>query len=410
MRLLSLLALAGLGCGVQELAILDGPSADGGPAIDAGARDAGRDAGAVDAAMPDEGFGRRVAAGRAHSCALRDDGIWCWGGDGAGQLGLSPSGDRTRPERVELPPRAWRSVLAGAAHTCARDAAGAVWCWGRNDLGQLGQGDFEPRSGPVEVALPAPVAQLGVGENHACAILTNGQLHCWGHNYEGQLGLDDLFGAGDVPEPTRVGTESDWEQVDGHQGHSCGVRMQGTLHCWGRNTESQLGLGPSGPIQRRFPTPVPDARWLAASPGQSHSCGIDAAGALHCWGSNGSFQLGTGDREPRDVPTRTFEGPVVQLDTDTFHGCAVTPDEAMRCWGRNVEGQLGTGDLMDLRAPTEVGASVAWSEVATGRFHTCARSTDGRFFCTGENSEGRLGTGDTERRRDWTEVAFPDPR
>ncbi|NEO27279.1 MAG: hypothetical protein F6K03_10365, partial [Kamptonema sp. SIO4C4] len=120
---------------------------------------------------------------------------------------------------------------------------------------------------------------------------------------------------------------------------------------------------------------MPDARWLAASPGQSHSCGVDAAGALHCWGSNGSFQLGTGDREPRDVPTRTFEGPVVQLDTDTFHGCAVTPDEAMRCWGRNVEGQLGTGDLMDLRAPTEVGAAVAWSEVATGRFHTCARST-----------------------------------
>lgn len=396
------------GCGVQELAILEG---DGGTPRDVGVdarvpEDARMDGGPIDAGPPTV-FGRRLCAGGRHACAIRDDGLWCWGDNESGRLGTGAEPD-VQLAAARVPAEvAYREVDCGAAHTCALDAAGAVFCWGRNDRGQLGQGDDVARGLPTRVSLPGPALHLGSGENHVCAVLMDSRLVCWGHNSEGQLGLDDAFDAPAVmPVPTLVGTEDDWSWVAGHQGQGCGLRGQGLLFCWGRNSTSQLGLGPSAPVQRRYPTQVDDRLWSSVAPGQNHGCGLDVAGALHCWGGNDSFQLGTGDRETRHSPERVEMGPFVQLDTDTFHGCVVNAAGAMRCWGRNVEGQLGAGDVEDRRVPTEVGSERRWAEVATGRFHTCARDDEGRVFCTGANNGGQLGTGDLDRRRNFAEVAF----
>lgn len=406
-RFAALVCVLAGACGVQELSILEG---DAGRTLDA-ALDAEipRDAPMIDVgpdAGPPVSYGRRLCAGRRHTCVLRAGGLWCWGDNAGGQLGTG-AGPTVQLAAARVPiGDDVREVACGEAHTCALDGDGALWCWGRNDHGQLGQGDDAPRDLPVEVRLPALALHVGSGENHVCVVLVDGRLACWGHNTEGQLGLDDAFGSPDVRVPTLVGAERDWTFVAGHQGSACGLRGQGLLHCWGRNSDDQLGLGPSGPVQRRYPTQVDDGVWSRVEPGQNHGCGLDATGALLCWGENTSFQLGLGDRTARPSPTRVDDGPFADLDTDTFHGCVVSTSGSLRCWGRNVEGQLGAGDLDDRRVPSEVGEGQVWAEVATGRFHTCARAAGGAVFCTGANDGGQLGTGDMERRRELSEVAF----
>ena len=83
--------------------------------------------------------------------------------------------------------------------------------------------------------------------------------------------------------------------------HSCARRRDGSLRCWGRNVEGQLGIG--SPDQgRSIPTPVSGrVAWIALTVGQFHTCALSAAG-LGCWGRNSDGELGLGDRDARGVP------------------------------------------------------------------------------------------------------------
>lgn len=162
-----------------------------------GAPDSGDEAGMVRVNGLD-GPATAVSAGVAHSCALLADGtVMCWGSNRFGQLGDGTTGGRPTPDRVIGLAEKVVEVAAGDHFTCARSEGGGVWCWGWNDLGQLGQGSFdgpaEPggfsaSTRPVRVGgLPGPAASLAAGAGHACA-LVGGAAWCWGRNEVGQLG------------------------------------------------------------------------------------------------------------------------------------------------------------------------------------------------------------------------------
>lgn len=395
----ALIALLLVGC-IDEGPVLttrDGSTPDVG----------GRDFGTRDMAAPAIVGRRTVAAAINHTCALGVDGLYCWGSDAGGQLGNGPSGDASMPERV-MSDATFVSVVALGDHTCAIDEDGTLYCWGTNDDGQLGLGDTRPRDEPTEVPLLAPVMDVDVGTAHTCAILTSGALHCWGRNSEGQLGIEPT-GTDETPDPTRVGTDSDWIHVSAHQGHTCGLRGD-DLWCWGRNSSFQLALGLGAPIQVRSPTRASTGPWTEIAAGQNHGCGLQEDRSLWCWGDNSHFQLASGDLTARPEPTLSDSGPWEATDTDTFHGCAIQSG-VIACWGRNAEGQLATGDIMDREVPTVIAPppSESWSEVSTGRFHTCARDVLGDVYCSGANSSEQLGTGDGERRRELTLVLRVSP-
>ena len=80
-------------------------------------------------------------------------------------------------------------VSVGSGGTCVRTTAGALWCWGVNGSGEVGDGTTQPRGSPFQVtALGANVADVSVGDEHTCATTTDGTLWCWGENNWGQLG------------------------------------------------------------------------------------------------------------------------------------------------------------------------------------------------------------------------------
>ncbi len=302
------------------------------------------------------GTWQQVAASTGHTCGVRTDGLlWCWGRNGSGQLGLGDTTNRTTTARVGSATD-WQQVSANGVHTCGVRTDGSLWCWGSNGWGQLGLGDMMERHAPARVGSATDWRQVAAGYSHTCGVWTDGSLWCWGWNQFGQLGLGDTTNRTTT---ARVGSATDWQQVSTSKSHTCGVRMDGSLWCWGSNGQGQLGQGDSGwGTERTMPARVGSVTdWQQVSAGYSHTCGVRTDGSLWCWGGNVDGQLGLGDTTRRREPTR------VGSATDWrqvgaaggSHTCGVRTDGSLWCWGSNVDGQLGLGDAMDRLSPAEVG-------------------------------------------------------
>lgn len=361
---------------------------------------------------PDDGLGllgaSALSVGEAHSCAVAGGRAYCWGNNDDGQLGTGDEDSRTRPERVAGDPF-WQRLAVGDEHTCGIDELERVFCWGANRRGQLGLGDRASRSEPVMVSLPNRAALLSADFEHTCALLVDSSLFCWGKNDEGDLGQDDPFPgdgstAADALRPVQVGSTG-FRAVDTGQGHTCAIRLDGTLWCWGRNTEVELGTQPEDGQIRRPVQVGTDADWLDVDAGQHHTCALREDLSLWCWGLNNGADDGAGNPLGLERTGEVAEPTRVGLDADwtevrthTFHTCALKRSSDLYCWGRAIEGQLGLGEpeLEPRSVPSLVTGE--FRSVAVGAFHTCAIGRDGRVSCSGANDAGQLGAGDTERR------------
>lgn len=156
----------------------------------------GRSAGPVwKAAAQSSGTGEitLIVAGGDHMCALTSAGaVKCWGRNDQRQLGDgSPAPYRTIPVAVTGLSSGVQGLAAGNLHTCALTSAGAVFCWGANSDGQLGNGSTARGETPVGVyGLTAGIKAIDAGYNFTCALTTAGGVMCWGDNSLGQLGND----------------------------------------------------------------------------------------------------------------------------------------------------------------------------------------------------------------------------
>lgn len=347
-----------------------------------------------------------VSTGPDHTCAVSDGRLACWGRNDAGQLGSGDTSNQLRPNWAQTE-SAFQDVVAADRHTCALSTTAEVYCFGENTNGQLGIGSRTASSVPVRVALPVPASLISCRFRHCCALGADGSLHCWGQNDEGQLGQGDSFeGSSDVLDPVVVPGD-DFRSVDTGQGHTCAIRGVGTLWCWGRNSENELGPDPN--IQVRRPIQVgTENDWLEVDAGQHHTCARKQNGSIWCWGQNTASD--TDEGFPLGVPGARLAEPTLlvsarawsALDSDTFHSCALGPMNDLWCWGRNVEGQLGTGDLVLRQSPESIG--LGYTRVDVGRFTTCAVRADASIACAGENRFGQLGMGDTARRSEFSVV------
>jgi alpha-tubulin suppressor-like RCC1 family protein len=298
--------------------------------------------------------------------------VSCWGRNNEGQLGDNTVLSRSTPDAVVGFPAGVRvtQVSTGAYHTCALSSAGAVYCWGSNSHGQLGNGNTTDQRKPVQVVgLPAgvTVTQVGAGSYHTCA-LSSGAVYCWGYNYYGQLG-DGTTTAPTAPyyrqSPTAVDTSGALAGVTVSQisvggQHSCAVSSAGAVYCWGYNGFGQVGNGTTA----NQSTPVAVGGALAGvtvsqvSVGENHTCAV-SAGALYCWGHNGSGQLGDGTLTSRPSPVAVAGGvlagvTVTQVSAGSEYTCAASAAGAGSCWGRNEFGQLGDGSTTDRPRPVAV--------------------------------------------------------
>lgn len=167
-------------------------------------------------------------------------------------------------------------------------------------------------------------------------------------------------------------------------------------------------------MNRSTPTQVgTDSDWVRAWAFWGHSCGLKEDDTLWCWGWNGRGPLGVGDFEFRYVPTQVdvAAAPWPSLSSGRLGSvCGVRGDGSLWCWGDNENGQLGLGEGAvgtTPSTPTTVGGDSDWAQVSVGRKFSCAVKTDGTLWCTGLNAYGQLGLGHTDPRASFTRVCFP---
>jgi alpha-tubulin suppressor-like RCC1 family protein len=213
-----------------------------------------------------------LAGGSAHTCGLAADGrVFCWGNDGAGQLGDGdPFANQHAPVAVALTglpgAASFISVTAGSgASSCMLSVEGVPYCWGADATGRIGNGAPAGNfTTPQAVDLATvtgqlPFVGLWTGGAHACGVAADGRSYCWGADGGGRLGNGAALTA-DQPSPSAVvtsGMAGSQAFVSMTQGgpHSCGVAADGVAYCWGNNLNGWLGTG-NGPGDEETPALV----------------------------------------------------------------------------------------------------------------------------------------------------------
>ena len=180
-----------------------------------------------------------ISCGASHTCAIDDDGaLWCWGSGEDDRLGVAAAdectlGDSTVPCALDATPladgRAYATISAGGAHTCATQSDGALWCWGQGAYGQLGVGELDPPMASTPARVTGDYAAVASGASHTCVLDANGAALCFGDGANGQLGRD--LAAADEPEAVDLGQDA-VRIASGALG-SCAITASNGGFCWG---------------------------------------------------------------------------------------------------------------------------------------------------------------------------------
>jgi alpha-tubulin suppressor-like RCC1 family protein len=296
-------------------------------------------------------------------------------------------------------------IAAGGGTTCAARRSGEALCWGWGSDGQLGNGtNAQMALTPTKVSGFGDAIAVAVGGVFACGLhLFGGTVSCWGRGSDGELGNGSTADS-NVPVPVTGLTNA--IAISAGSYHACALLGSGAIECWGRGGAGQLGDGNSTDSS----TPVTvksSAVWTHVSAGNNETCAIDNASEALCWGDNYDGQLGAGlDPSVSSVPgpllkvTTGLAGPpltpISSIGTGNTHACAVAANQGY-CWGEQDDGELGTG--VTYPAYSDVALPVSGfnkaGEISSGSYFSCATLALGGVDCWGRNGFGQLGNGTT---------------
>jgi len=233
-------------------------------------------------------------------------------------------------------------------------------------------------------------AEVSVGKRHACARLNNGTVKCWGDNSNGNLGAGltpDFTTAPNKPVTGLSGavelrsTNDDWFSGNAFYTRACARLDNGSVGCWGLNFTDQ---GVSGATQ--------------IAVGAGHNCAVRNDATAICWGVNLKGQVGDGTNSGPGTPVNPVQGltGVVEVAAGRQHSCARLNDGSAICWGDNARGQLGDSTILERHYPLlPVKNITGVLQVVAGGDHSCALLGDHTVVCWGSNDWGELGDGTT---------------
>jgi hypothetical protein len=426
-------------------------SSEAGDASDAEAGDAS-DAGPLVVRAIATGSGQQPAAlvGTGdHTCVIAGPtrALYCWGANDHGQLGNGKSGSladggvgdggafvedvatatKITIDETGLPFDSLEEVSLAAYHSCARKDD-VLFCWGQRFTGA----QAEPAATNPDRTAPRAignfdVARLGAGGPHTCALKTNGKIACFGHSTFNELGRANAMDpactapfffdyndagpnhvcSGQLVEVTFGALPATVRVVAGET-HSCAL-TGGKVSCWGTTANGALGRPVAGPSELNAQVVVTDPGLLTpldgvtaiANDGARHTCALRATGVV-CWGLNDVGQLAS---DPATVPQRPFAGPAaagtagaVAIGVADRVSCAVKADATVVCWGADLTalGDAGAPSSfvpIAVKGPLGVGVLDKVEAIAPGARHACALKKDGTVWCWGKNDRGQLGDG-----------------
>jgi Regulator of chromosome condensation (RCC1) repeat len=339
-----------------------------------------------------------LAVGLHHACGLTAAGIvYCWGSNEYGQLGSTApmalcDGGQSPCSSAPVPvasAEAFVEITASLRDTCAVTRAGAAWCWGYGDGGQLGDGLSTSSATPVQVTGPTSFATVELGGSGliSCGITLTGAGYCWGPGGGGGGLGDGTTGGANAPVAIEGGLAFTTLSVG--DDHACGISTAGVTYCWGHNTYGKLGQGMPGASS--VPSPVAGGlTFTSVSAGLEHTCSLTADGSAYCWG----FPLAVGSAVTgSDVlaPTPVSGGKHFKaISAGEDQSCALDDADAAWCWGQNFDGELGDGTHTDRVEPVAVSTNLRFIKIRAGG-SSCALDAGGQAYCWGSNNYGQAG-------------------
>jgi alpha-tubulin suppressor-like RCC1 family protein len=329
--------------------------------------------------------------------------LWAFGRNTSGELGDNSITHRSSPVQTIASGINWLQVAASgtsAGGTGGIKTDGTLWMWGGNGYGQLGDNSITHRSSPVQtVAGGTTWKQVSCGWTHSAGIKTDGTLWMWGKNTNGQLG-DGTVALKSSPVQT-VTFGANWLQVSCGYESTAAIKTDGTLWTWGLNASGQLGdntvVKKSSPVQ----TVAFGTNWAQVSMGTGTMAAIKTDGTLWACGSNSLGQVGDGTITLKSSPVQTaaFGSNWKQVFVGDVLTGAVKTDGTLWMWGKNTNGQLGDGTIVSKSSPVQtIAFSNNWKQVAAGGVFAAAIKSDGTLWTWGKNSYGELGDGTITHR------------
>jgi alpha-tubulin suppressor-like RCC1 family protein len=351
-----------------------------------------------------------LALGGQHACYATESATLCWGKGSDGQLGIGSTPLQSAPTAVAAA-QPLVSLVAGGAHTCGLDAQGRAHCWGTNRDGQLGT-TTELEACPLPCAVtPRPVSgdlqftALSAGTDHTCGITEDGSVFCWGLNDIGQLGTTAATeSCVDGPcsrVPLRVQTERRFSVVTAALHHTCALDAEGAAYCWG----FQLGTSDKVHVHPQFSPEVKPMsgglKFQQISAGGVHTCGVTVDAGAYCWGLDA---IGAGPTPlESEVPVQVG-GPhdITSVYSAGHASCGLVDDGTAYCWGPNSHGEVGTepvGSTVRYNLPTPVSGGLRFRVLAGGSSTFCGITTSDAVACWGRGTSGELGSGEEDSTR-----------
>jgi alpha-tubulin suppressor-like RCC1 family protein len=378
-----------------------------------------------------------IELGIANACAILESAkdVLCWGRNDFGQLAQGDSNNYLTNKPNELTPFTFgeniRKLAVGTNHICAALENGELYCWGKNNYGQLGVGDASTRMSPTQVNLGTgrTAQDVAAGDDFTCALLDNDQVKCWGRGSYGSLGYGDTSNRG-----TNVGTIGDGlAYVDLGTGvgtinkivaglrHACVLFANGLAKCWGENSYGGLAQGDTQTIGTQAMDMGDNLNYVQTAAGTItdiaafayNTCFFISAKGWQCFGmntkeyTNENQQAIIGDTERianGNVPKVKLSDDLAMISAGTNFSCALNVSGEVKCWGIGALGVLGDNSLQNIgdRAGT-MGASLSplnftgqqIKGIASGVNHSCALTNGGSLRCWGFGGSGRLGNAST---------------
>ena len=247
-------------------------------------------------------------------------------------------------------------------HTLAVKTDGTLWAFGRNNLGQLGDGTQVDKSSPVQIGALTNWSKPIAGYNSSYAIKTDGGLWAWGMGIYYTLGLGNNT---NYSSPVQVGALTDWLDVAGgsYQG-AFAVKTDGSMWSWGNGvplTAQNNTTTYNSPVQIGSLT-----TWLKVASGYGHGLAVKTDGTLWVWGNGtaGNYgALGQGVLDPTGKSSPIQVGALTTwLDVAGcyYSSYGTTTSNELYVWGQNNQGQLGTGSVSNVSSPVQVGSETYW--------------------------------------------------
>ncbi|XP_031777146.1 uncharacterized protein LOC100677930 isoform X2 [Nasonia vitripennis] len=320
-----------------------------------------------------------ISCGRCHTLAVTNNGVYVWGGNKYGQLGLGEVRECPNPELITaLAQEIIVEAVAGQHHSAAITADGRLFTWGWGVHGQLGHGNTEAKRQPclVTALLGVVVRHVSAGYAHTVALSADGLVYAFGCNLFGQLGVGN---DGKCTSPMRVSLLPERiTLISTKYFHNLATSCTNRLYIWGSNPQV-LRLQSKERKVRMHKAKVAEAQErelaaasLADTPEEqenANDAGESSEAGAAAMVSNDTPQAAAkssivvvpeaeNDEEsqahlvPACVDTSLVKGKIVQISTGYHHSALLTKDGTIYTWGRNLDGQLGTGYGRDVAIPT----------------------------------------------------------